>query len=338
MKTLVTTANEGAARKEAVTHAAEIIRRGGVVAFPTETVYGLGADALNARAVARIFAAKGRPATNPLIVHVASVAQAKRVAAQWPRAALLLARRFWPGPLTLILPKRAIVPDIVTAGLPTVAVRCPAHPVALALIRAAGTPIAAPSANRSTQVSPTRAAHVERQLAGRIPLILDGGNTPGGIESTVLDLTGATPHVLRPGLVTATEIAAVLGTAVLTAHDQTVGGCRPRRSPGMMERHYSPRMPLVCLPGGESAAEVGRSARGGARVGWISLGKPDARRSARAAKLIAMPLAPRAYAARLYAALHEMEDAGVDRIIADLPPDTKGWVAVRDRLRRASSR
>ncbi len=184
---------------ERIARAAEVLRRGGLVAFPTETVYGLGANALDPNAVAGIFHAKGRPANNPVIVHVAEARDVLRVVADWPEIAERLAQRFWPGPLTLVLPKRAGVPDVVTAGGPTVAVRVPAHPVALALLRAVGVPIAAPSANRSTQLSPTRAEHVQRGLDGLIDLILDGGPTTGGLESTVLDVTTTPPRLLRPG-------------------------------------------------------------------------------------------------------------------------------------------
>src|SRR4051794_39087740 len=191
--------------------AAAVLHRGGLVAFPTETVYGLGANALDAAAVARIFAAKGRPATNPLIVHVAAAEHVWSVAADWPAVAARLAERFWPGPLTLVLPKAAAVPDAVTAGGPTVAVRVPAHPVALALLRAAGVPLAAPSANRSTELSPTTAGHVLHGLGGRIDLVLDAGPTAGGIESTVLDVTTNPPRLLRPGLVTPAMIEAVIG-------------------------------------------------------------------------------------------------------------------------------
>ena len=188
-----------------------MLRGGGLAAFPTETVYGLGANALDAAAVARIFAAKGRPANNPLIVHLADAAQVREIAADWPESASRLAERFWPGPLTLVLPRRDIVPDIVTARGPTVAVRVPAHPVAQALLRAAALPLAAPSANRSTELSPTRAEHVLRGLEGRIDLLLDGGPTAGGIESTVLDVTIMPPRLLRPGLIGVAQLEAVIG-------------------------------------------------------------------------------------------------------------------------------
>lgn len=196
---------------KAITRAADIIRRGGLVAFPTETVYGLGATATDAAAVRRIFQAKGRPADNPLIVHVSDYEQLNAVAASLPEGAAELVDRFWPGPLSLVLPRSGAIPDEVSAGLPTVAVRMPSHPVALRLIARAGVPIAAPSANRSGRPSPTMASHVLADLAGRIDAVIDGGPCPVGVESTVLDLTGAVPLILRPGAITAEAIAKCLG-------------------------------------------------------------------------------------------------------------------------------
>src|SRR4051794_29437194 len=225
-----------------IAQAADVLRRGGLVAFPTETVYGLGANALDAEAVRRIFEAKGRPANNPIIIHVADVEQARQLVAGWPSEAERLAARFWPGPLTLVLPRRDVVPDLVTAGGSTVAIRVPAHPVALALIRAAGMPIAAPSANRSTQLSPTRAEHVLHTMRGRIDLVLDPGPTSGGLESTVLDLTTSPPRLLRPGLVTRSEVEAIIGPIVLSSTAPLGAVSLP--SPGMLPRHYAPRTPL----------------------------------------------------------------------------------------------
>jgi L-threonylcarbamoyladenylate synthase len=199
---------------DAIAHAAHVLQEGGLVAFPTETVYGLGANALDPAAVAKIFAAKGRPATNPIIVHIATIDEASALAGAWPDVAQQLADRFWPGPLTLVLPKQAHVPDLVTAGGATVALRMPAHPVALALLRACGFPLAAPSANRSSELSPTLPEHVLRGLADRIDLLLDAGPTSGGLESTVLDLTTQPPRLLRPGLVTIAELEALLGPIV----------------------------------------------------------------------------------------------------------------------------
>ena len=288
-----------------VAEAAALIRAGKLVAFPTETVYGLGANALDAAAVARIFAAKGRPRSSPLIVHVDSLEMARSLAAVWPAAAETLARRYWPGPLTLVLFKAPAVPDVVTAGLPTVGLRIPAHPLALELIRAAGVPLAAPSANLFTELSPTTAAHVSHALAD---FVLDGGPARVGIESTVLSLAGA-PTLLRPGIIPLPEIEALIGP-VLVAHDLPEG---PHPAPGMHARHYRPKTPLYlgCAP------PQGRGA-------WLRIGQE-------------MPANPRDYAAILYERLHCLDRQGLDWIAVELPPDTPEWAGVLDRLTRAAS-
>lgn len=331
MQTVVLAVNPVAPEREAIARAAAVLRGGGLVVFPTETVYGLGANALDREAVARIFAAKGRPATNPLIVHVAGADQAKEVAADWPTTAVQLAERFWPGPLTLVLPKRATVPEVVTAGGPTVAVRVPAHPVALALIQEAGVPVAAPSANRSTQLSPTCAEHVLQGLGGRIDLVLDGGPTAGGLESTVLDLTASSPRLLRPGLVAPAEIEAVLGPIERPVVAKASG--RPLPSPGMLPRHYAPRAPLE-LAGDDEWQRVASLCRQGLRVGWLTFAA--GREELPGLHTVVMPRDAAAYAAQLYAALHQLDAAALDRIVVALPPDCEEWLAVRDRLRRAS--
>jgi L-threonylcarbamoyladenylate synthase len=284
-----------------VEHAAGLIRAGRLVAFPTETVYGLGANALDAEAVARIYAAKGRPRTSPLIVHVESIAMARSLAAEWPDAADKLAQRYWPGPLTLVVPKRDVIPDIVTAGLPTVGLRVPAHPLALELIRAAGVPIAAPSANRFTELSPTAAEHVPQELAD---YALDGGPSHVGIESTVLSLAGE-PVLLRPGVIPVTEIEQIIGPVRASA--EAVAG--PHASPGMHERHYRPRTPLYI------------GAPPGAGRGIV----------------LKLPADPLEYAAALYDALHRADAQGYDWIAVEMPPDTPEWAGVRDRLKRAAS-
>jgi L-threonylcarbamoyladenylate synthase len=332
MPTEVLRVDPEAPAADAVGRAAAVLRAGGLVALPTETVYGLGANALDAAAVARIFAAKGRPASNPVIVHVAAADEARALATAWPETAARLAAHFWPGPLTLVLPRREVVPDIVTAGGPTVAVRVPAHPVALALLRSAGVPIAAPSANLSTELSPTRAEHVLRGLDGRIDLILDAGPTTGGIESTVLDVTTEPPSLLRPGLVTAAQLEAELGVVVRSG--QGKGGKEGQaRSPGLMQRHYAPVTPLECVTDG--GARVKELLRRGLRVGWLTTG--DRPQSGRGVVLEVLPLDPAGYAAGLYAALHALDAAGVDRIVVTLPPLTEEWLAVYDRLRRAAT-
>ncbi len=237
----------------AIRKAAQIICAGGLVAFPTETVYGLGASAIDPAAVARIFSAKGRPSDNPLIVHVAAREQVYQVASSVPERALYLMERFWPGPLSLVLPRSSAVPDLVCAGLPTVAVRMPSHPVALGLIRAAGVPIAAPSANRSGRPSPTSARCVLEDLAGRIDAVLDGGTCRIGVESTVLDLTGPRAVILRPGGVTREALASALGEPVFQAAWK--GGDAPP-SPGMKYRHYAPRAPLILVTGPPSRRRI----------------------------------------------------------------------------------
>jgi L-threonylcarbamoyladenylate synthase len=285
-----------------VERAAELIRSGRLVAFPTETVYGLGANALDAAAVERIFTAKGRPRTSPLIVHVASIRMARDLAAEWPVAAEVLAGRYWPGPLTLVVPKLPVVPDIVTGGLPTVALRMPAHPLALELIRTAGVPIAAPSANRFTELSPTAAAHVPESLAD---YTLDGGPAKVGIESTVLSLAGR-PVLLRPGVISIAELSKVVGP-IEEASSET-----PQMSPGMHERHYRPRTPLYLglgeRPGKGAVLRIGQE----------------------------MPADARAYASALYETLHRLDTEGLDWIAVELPPDTPEWAGVRDRLKRAA--
>jgi L-threonylcarbamoyladenylate synthase len=313
--------------------AGAILRAGGLVAFPTETVYGLGANALDDGAVRRVFETKGRPAHNPLIVHVPSTEDARALAARWPAAAERLAERFWPGPLTLVLPKRDLVPDQVTAGLPTVALRVPRHPVALALLRAAGVPVAAPSANPYTRVSPTTAQHVTRGLESGVDLVLDAGPTDVGIESTVVDLSGARPVLLRPGSISREELEAIvgpLGTAAAAAHEDA-----PRPSPGMVRQHYSPKGELRLFQAHQRAQmeQVARTAtRSGVRVGGLLL-QPL---TASLTDPVMMPADPAGYAARLYSALHELDAAGCALILADAVPEGPEWAGVRDRLSRAA--
>jgi L-threonylcarbamoyladenylate synthase len=314
---------------DALRRAADVIRRGGLVAFPTETVYGLGANALDATAVRRIFEAKGRPPANPLIVHAADESMARQLVTGWPELAHTLAQQFWPGPLTLVLPKSDRVPDMVTAGGTTIAVRVPAHPVALELIRACGLPLAAPSANRSTQISPTRAEHVLSGLDGRIDMILDAGPTPNGIESTVVDLTTSPPTLLRPGPVSGQQLRDVLGS--LAIHSGDTSGTR--RSPGLMPRHYAPRTPVELFTDRRSlerrALELDRRGEG---VGSIVLAN-----AVGPGEVVVMPDNPRDYAARLYDLLHTLDRGGLSCLLIELPPETDEWLAVRDRLQRAAS-
>lgn len=312
----------------AIVEAAALLRAGGLVAFPTETVYGLGADGLNPAAVAKIYAAKGRPATNPVILHVADAAGAQALVSHWPAEAQALAERFWPGPLTLVLPASEQVPSIVRAGGPSVALRCPAHPVALALIRATGRPLAAPSANRSQHLSPTLAQHVASSLGGAVDLILDAGPTAAGLESTILDLSGGRPRVLRPGPLAPGELAALIGPVDLW--EGAVKAGQAQAAPGMAERHYAPRARLeLVAPGADLAADLGRTA-------YVGLGfLPSLPEGVRG---ILLPLDAEAVGARLYALLHELDDAGFERIFMERPPEDEAWLAVRDRLRRASAK
>ena len=279
-------------------------------------MYGLGANALDPAAVERIFQAKGRPSTSPLIVHVDSVEMAKGLVLEWPEAAETLAARYWPGPLTLVLRKRPVVPDVVTAGLATVGIRVPAHPIALELIRAAGVPIAAPSANRFAGLSPTTAGHVREGLAGHADLILDGGPSPVGIESTVLSLVSPRPQLLRPGMVSQAQIEALIGKVDLAGRLEN--GAHP--SPGMHPRHYSPRTRLVVVKEGEPLP----SGRGV----YLSRGATGS---------APMPPDAATYAAVLYDTLHRLDREGWDWIAVQDVPETPEWDAIADRLRRASA-
>ncbi len=319
----------GAALAEAVAR----LRAGELVAFPTETVYGLGAHALDPAAVRRIFEAKGRPSYNPLIVHVPDVEAARALVTAWPPAADALAARFWPGPLTLVLPRRPEVPDAVTAGRATVAIRVPAHPVARALLAACGLPLAAPSANRFTELSPVTAAQVARSLGDRVPLILDGGRTAVGIESTVVDLTTTPPQLLRPGTLTREALEAVVGPLAdppAPAHAEA-----PRAGPGMIARHYAPRTPLRLVHTTELAAAL-HAAHG--RAALVTWSDAAAALAASAAEFRRLPADAAAYAAELYATLHALDDAECDVVLVETPPPHPEWAGVRDRLSRAAHR
>ena len=287
-----------------IDHAAELLRNGRLVAFPTETVYGLGANALDPAAVQRIFEAKGRPLTSPLIVHVPSIEMARELAAFWPEQAEVLAQHFWPGPLTLVVPKQPSVPDIVTAGLPSVGLRMPAHPMALALLRASGLPLAAPSANRFTELSPTTAQHVRDGLGSAVDLILDGGPCTVGIESTVLSLTGPAPRILRYGMISQPDIESLIGSVTVATAQSEAGA----ESPGQHPKHYSPRTPLIL---GDSPLQ-GRGIR------------------------LELPPDIAGYAEQLYRTLHRLDHEQYDWIAVPLPPDTPEWAGIRDRLQRAA--
>ncbi|HEU4994854.1 MAG TPA: L-threonylcarbamoyladenylate synthase [Gemmatimonadaceae bacterium] len=323
-----------APQRELLKEAAELLRSGQLVAFPTETVYGLGAHALDEAAVRLIYEAKGRPSVNPLIVHVASPKAARELALEWTAAANALAMAFWPGPLTLVVRKRGIIPDLVTAGGDTVGLRVPSHPVALALLEEAGVPVAAPSANLSTQVSPTTADHVVRGLGerGGVALVVDGGPTSVGIESTVVDVTGAVPRVLRPGMISHESIKSVAGAVEIATQ---VEPGESAKSPGMMGRHYAPRARVRLFNRDEMDAvlrDARDAARQGERVGamvFVSLGVEGIHEH------IMVPN-PAGYARLLYATFHEMDDARCDLVLVERPPAGAEWDAIRDRLERAT--
>ncbi len=308
---------------EDIRRAAQLLREGRLVAFPTETVYGLGADATSAGAVREVFRLKGRPAANPLIVHGGSVAELHRWCRHWPAEAKALAERFWPGPLTMILPAAEGLAPEVLAGGETVGLRVPAHPVALELLGQCRFPVAAPSANPSTRLSPTTADAVVELLGGGLAAVLDGGRCDVGIESAVLDLTGRTPVILRPGVITREELSAALGRHVALQGETGIGPGGPLRSPGMLPRHYSPKVParlvakapenpgpeafLVCL-GDDHHVEAGR---------------------------VVLPADPVEYARHLYESLLVAEGSGAQRILIERPPQRAAWLAVLDRLERA---
>jgi L-threonylcarbamoyladenylate synthase len=314
--------------------AVELLRAGELVAFPTETVYGLGADAANPDAVARIFAAKGRPADHPLIVHLAGHDAVDRWAEQVPDVAWELMETFWPGPLTLILKKQPWVPSTVTGGQDTVGLRVPGHPVALELLRrfaaAVGehAGIAAPSANRFGRVSPTTAEHVREELGGQVPLILDGGPCAVGIESTIVDCSRGEPVVLRPGHISPLHLAAILGRQPAIA--AAVGA---PRVPGSLEAHYAPVTPLRLVAGARLLDFLNAQRHRGGRCAVLSPNQPPQAGMPHAWRLL--PADPVGYAHDLYAALHDMDHAGVDLIVVEALPEGPEWAAVADRLRRA---
>lgn len=318
----------------AIARAAAVIRAGGLVAFPTETVYGLGANALDAAAVRRIFSAKGRPSYNPLIAHVADIAGARALVSEWPPLAQALAERFWPGPLTLALPKRSHVPDEVTAGRATVAVRVPAHPVARALLAAAGVPLAAPSANRYTELSPVTAVQVVRSLGDRVDLILDGGRADVGIESTVVDLSVQPPVLLRPGTITRAELEAITGPLETPA--APVREDEPRAGPGMIARHYAPRARVRLVASDALARTIAETTARGVAAAVVTWSARGFSAGSALPRHFHLPTDAPGYAAELYATLHSVDDAGCAEVLVERPPEDTAWDGVRDRLTRAA--
>ena len=316
--------------ESALAEAAAVLRAGGMVALPTETVYGLGADAANPEALAQIFALKGRPADHPLIVHLGEADQLGHWARDMPGVTHDLFARFWPGPLTLVLRKQPGVLDLVTGGQDTVAVRIPAHPVALGLLRAFGGGVAAPSANRFGRISPTTAEHVREEFGPRCPLVLDGGPCAVGLESTILSLVGATPRILRPGGISPAELAEVLGE--LPSFSGSIQ-MQPR-VPGSIEGHYAPATPLTALAGDPLWNTVVARTQQGDRVAVLCLGAPPAGVDPRV-HITSLQAEPGEYARQFYAALRALDREGYAYIFIEAPPRDAGWLAVWDRLKRA---
>jgi L-threonylcarbamoyladenylate synthase len=319
----------------AVERAAELLRAGELVALPTETVYGLAANALNAKAVAHIYEVKGRPTFNPIIVHVDGIDLARGCVADWPKVAEKMAKAFWPGPLTLVLPRAEKIPDAVTAGGATVGVRWPSHPFMPAVIRACGFPLAAPSANLSNQISPTTAEHVRRQLTGKIPLIVDGGSSQVGIESTVLDLTVSPPRILRPGMIHAEALAAVAGGIQDPA--APLSG-QKLKSPGLLTKHYSPKAKLVLWRWRDAAdlkAQLA-AAKFQMTAGHV-IAHTQIPAGLEAGRVSVLPHDAKAFARVLYAELYRCDAAGAQWIVVEAPPAQPEWAGIADRLRRAAA-
>jgi L-threonylcarbamoyladenylate synthase len=320
----------------AIEEAARVLRGGGLVGLPTETVYGLAARALDVDAVARVYAAKGRPRHHPLIAHVLDEAQARTLAASWPDTASRLARAFWPGPLTLVVDRHAGASAAVAGGSDSIAVRAPSHPVARAVIAALGEPVAAPSANRYQGLSPTTAAHVTKELGEAVDLVLDAGLCDAGIESTVVDVRTEPPVVLRPGALGADALRRVIPavqTGVSTAASES-----PRPSPGMDARHYAPRARLLVADTWVEAQRIAFGlAASGARVGLVTYEKRTTSVPEERVLVRSLPRDPAQYARMFYGTLHALDDSGVDAIVVQGVPSEEAWWAVADRLRRGST-
>ena len=317
----------------AVRRAVELLSAGEVVALPTETVYGLAANALNPEAVAKIYSIKGRPSHNPIIVHIADLPMAKRCVAAWSANAEKLANSFWPGPLTMVLPRAETIPEIVTGGGETVGVRWPAHSFIQAVIRDCGFPLAAPSANLSNAISPTSASHVSKQLGGKLQLIVDGGASHVGIESTVIDLSLRQPRVLRPGMIHAESLAAAIGEGVLNegAGDESM----TLRSPGMLRKHYSPKAKLLVLEWKSDEELMSRTTHHASRTHVIAHTRiPSADGFA---VVTVMPRDAAAFARAIYAELHRCDEAGAEVIVVEALPNLTEWRGISDRLTRAAA-
>jgi L-threonylcarbamoyladenylate synthase len=333
---IVLAVDPAAPAPEAIAEAVRVLRSGWLVAMPTETVYGLAARALDERAVARIYEAKGRPRHHPLIAHVAGEAEARALAASWPERAARLAHAFWPGPLTLIVDRADAVPAAVAGGGSSLAVRAPSHPVARALLAALGEPVAAPSANRYQGLSPTTAAHVVKELGDAVDLVLDAGPCEAGIESTVVDVRGDRPRVLRPGALDLASVRRVLPD--VESGVSTASASQPRVSPGMEARHYAPRARLLLADTWEEARRIAYGlAATGARVGLVTHEKRTTSLPEQQLLVRTLPRDPTQYARLLYRTLHDLDDAGVDAIVVQGVPGDEAWWAVADRLKRGAS-
>jgi L-threonylcarbamoyladenylate synthase len=321
--------------QKAVRRAVELLRAGQVIALPTETVYGLAANALDEKAVEKIFHIKGRPSYNPLIVHVAGLEMAKRCVNAFPSLAEQLAKAFWPGPLTLVLPRAKVIPDIVTAGGGTVGIRWPSHPLIQAIIRECDFPLAAPSANLSDQISPTNAGHVQKQLGGKIPVIVDGGHSAVGIESSVLDLTVSPPQILRPGMIHMESLVAAGFPVAASRHSAETG---PLKSPGQLKKHYAPKAKLLVLNWRDDAElrlkiqNLKLSIQGCHVIAYAHIPSPD-----QFARVCVIPHDAEAFARAIYAELHHCDEARAQTIVVEALPATPEWSGIADRLRRAAA-
>jgi L-threonylcarbamoyladenylate synthase len=321
---------------KAVRSAVELLRAGEVVALPTETVYGLAANALDEKAVAKIFQIKGRPAHNPIIVHIAGNEMAQGCVSKWPELAEKFSKAFWPGPLTLVLPRAKKIPGNVTAGGPTVGIRWPSHPFIQAVICECGFPLAAPSANLSNQISPTNVEHVRAQLAKKIPLIVDGGQSQVGIESTVLDLTESPPNILRPGMIHAESLAAVAGE--VRSRKSEVRAEKNLRSPGLLGKHYSPKAKLVVLNWHDAADLKFKIQNSKFKMaGCFVIAHTHIPPGEIFADVSVVPHDAEAFARALYAELHRCDAAGAKLIVVEAPPETPEWLGIADRLRHAAA-
>jgi len=321
--------------QKAVLRTAELLRAGEVVALPTETVYGLAANALDEKAVAKIFQIKSRPANNPIIIHIVGNEMEKRCVTEWPPLADKLAKSFWPGPLTLVLPRARKIPDVVTAGGATVGIRYPGHPFIQAVIRECDFPLAAPSANLSSRVSPTNAEHVRAQLGGKIPVIVDGGQSQVGIESTVLDLTETPPRILRPGMIHTESLEAVIGNIQYPIpHIQ-----HPKlKRPGLMAKHYSPEAKLVVLRWRDDADLRSQLSTFNLQPSTcFIIAHTQIPSVENYARVSVIPHDAEAFARAIYAELHRCDEAGAGEIVVEAPPDLPEWAGIADRLRRAAA-